>query len=410
MKKYIAKYKGLPHEMIYICLAQVINRFGDFVVPFLTLFLTIKMGISASAAASIVMLASVIGIPAALLGGKVADIIGRKTVYMISQSATALFLIPCAFIPHSGLTVVLLLVSSFFASAVNPAFVAMITDILPTNKRQQCFSLSYLSINIGVALGPLVAGILFNNRLTVFFLGDAATSFIAVLLIALHIPASSFGKKAVVSAQSEKAASGNLFKMLLGRPQFLISFILKLIYDFVYSQHSFTIPLVLTQTFAENGSEYYGYMMSINAITVLVFTLFLSSLTSKLHQLTNLSIVGVLYAIGFGGVCVINNFSGLLVSTMLWTSGEILCSVSSGVYIAANSPVNFRARIQSLNSCISLGGSSLGILVCGIFTDVFGLSRIGVLLFAVAIIGAALMYALKIYACRSVLTGENVVS
>lgn len=64
---------------------------------------------------------------------------------------------------------------------------AMVADILPPEKRQTGYALQYLGINLGVALGPLVAGVLFNKLLPLLFIGDAITSFIALYLVAANI-------------------------------------------------------------------------------------------------------------------------------------------------------------------------------------------------------------------------------
>ena len=86
MKRIINNYKGLPKEMYIICFAKLINRLGDFVVPFLALYLTQKIGMTTVASGFIVTLASVIGIPASIVGGKMSDMFGRKkNIYIWSK-------------------------------------------------------------------------------------------------------------------------------------------------------------------------------------------------------------------------------------------------------------------------------------------------------------------------------------
>ena len=46
MKNIIKTYLGLPKSIYILCCATLINRLGDFVVPFLTLFLTQKLNMS----------------------------------------------------------------------------------------------------------------------------------------------------------------------------------------------------------------------------------------------------------------------------------------------------------------------------------------------------------------------------
>ncbi|NRZ45918.1 MFS family permease [Clostridium beijerinckii] len=64
------------------------------------------------------------------------------------------------------------MISTFFNGFVRPAFQSMIQDILSKEERQAGFSLNYLAINAGVAIGPIIAGFLFNNLLPLLFLGE----------------------------------------------------------------------------------------------------------------------------------------------------------------------------------------------------------------------------------------------
>lgn len=87
--KYFDTYKGLPKSIYIIFLAQVINRFGDFVLPFLSLFLVRKLGLSYVSAGFAVTLTTIATIPGSFAGGKIADHIGRKKSYVIFQMAAA---------------------------------------------------------------------------------------------------------------------------------------------------------------------------------------------------------------------------------------------------------------------------------------------------------------------------------
>ncbi|NRZ45919.1 MFS family permease [Clostridium beijerinckii] len=90
MKDFINNYKGLPKEMYVICFATLINRLGDFVVPFLALYLTQKIGMTAAATGVIVTLSSVVGIPASILGGKISDMFGRKkNIYICTKYSSS---------------------------------------------------------------------------------------------------------------------------------------------------------------------------------------------------------------------------------------------------------------------------------------------------------------------------------
>lgn len=403
MNKLIYNYKGLPKGMYILFFAQVINRLGDFVMPFLALYLTQKIGMTSVAAGIIVTVSSIITIPASMIGGKIADKFGRKKSYMYSQFISAAALIPCAVTKNPHITVVCLLISTFFNGFIRPAFTAMMTDILSPKQRQAGFSLQYLGINVGVSIGPIIAGFLFNNLLPMLFLGDALTSFLALILVWRNIEEtkpSHITKSNNDNNLSEKAEMGNVFQMLYKRPHICFFMIISIAYSFTYSQHNFALPITLKGIYGNDSSRIFGLLMSVNAITVLVLTVFITALTKKKHPLTNMIAVGILYAIGFGMIGHISSFSAFVLSTVIWTAGEILSSISSGVYIANNSPSNYRGRLSGISSVGWGIGSAVSTSISGVYIQANGYKSIWTLTLFVALVSAALMFLVKVFSIK----------
>ncbi|WP_017210215.1 MFS transporter [Clostridium beijerinckii] len=402
MKDFINNYKGLPKEMYVICFATLINRLGDFVVPFLALYLTQKIGMTAAATGVIVTLSSVVGIPASILGGKISDMFGRKKIYTYAQSISAVTLIPCAFTKSVSITIMCLLISTFFNGFVRPAFQSMIQDILSKEERQAGFSLNYLAINAGVAIGPIIAGFLFNNLLPLLFLGDTLTSLIAVFLVWKNIKETyPVNSKLKVESKAEIAEKGNTFQMLWKRPALSLFLVLYMVYNFIYAQHKFSLPITLNAQFNNESAKLLGYIMSINAVTVLVLTIFIGFITKRNHQLTNMAFTGILYAIGFGMIGYIDNFNFFIISTIIWTLGEILSSISSGVYVANNSPSNYRARLNAIMNLGRFLGTALSTFFSGAYIQVYGYKTLWFLIFFISIISGILMFVLKIFSVKS---------
>lgn len=414
MKDFINNYKGLPKEMYVICFATLINRLGDFVVPFLALYLTQKIGMTVGATGVIVTLSSVVGIPASILGGKISDIFGRKKIYTYAQSVAAVTLIPCVFAQNVSIIIICLLTSTFFNGFVRPAFQSMIQDILSKRERQAGFSLNYLAINAGVAIGPIIAGFLFNNLLPMLFLGDALTSLIAVFLVWKNIKETYMvNNKVQVENKAEVAEKGNTFQMLWKRPALSLFLVLYTVYNFIYAQHKFSLPMTLNTQFNNEGAKLFGYIMSINAVTVLVLTIFIGFITKRNHQLTNMAFTAILYAIGFGMIGYIDNFTFFIISTIVWTLGEILSSISSGVYVANNSPSNYRARLNAIMNLGKFLGIALSTSFSGAYIQIYGCKTLWFLVFIISIIAGVLMVILKVFSVKSELndyTGNKIES
>lgn len=154
--------------------------------------------------------------------------------------------------------------------------------------------------------------------------------------------------------------------------------------SFVYSQFSFSLPLRLNELFHENGAQVYGTLASVNGITVLAFTTLVTVLTTRFKAIFNMSIVGVLYAVGFGMLFFIDNITLLIFSTFIWTLGEILSAVNARVFVADNTPASHRGRFNATIQIISKTGFSIGPWITGVLLKTIGLKSIWLVIFAIA--------------------------
>jgi MFS family permease len=385
---FLNSYRGLPKSIYILFIVQVINRFGDFVVPFLTLFLVKQLGFTMVETGFVVTLTALAVIPGAYVGGKMSDHMGRKVAYIVFQGSAAVLLFSCGFLIHSKWLVGLVVASSFFSGGVRPVLNALITDILPPEQRKAGFSLSYLGINLGVAFGPMVAGLLFNTHLPWIFIGDALTSFLAVALVIFKIDETMPVAHTAHQDEREKSEEGNIVSVLLKRPEILAFFAINMLYSIAYRQHTFGLPVQLNEQFGALGSTYFGFMMSVNAITVVAMTLPLNHLTRHLKPIKIMVFSGLLYGIGFGMIAFVDHIAWYVASTVIWSLGEILAATSFGVYLASRSPQNFRARINAVSTVFFSIAAVIGTSGIGYFSDQFGFTAMWLFIGAISVLGA----------------------
>src|SRR3990170_7126346 len=74
---------GLPHTYWFLWGGTIVNRIGGFVIPFLTLYLTGPRGLPVSQAALMVSLFGAGSFVASLVGGEIADRLGRRPVMLL---------------------------------------------------------------------------------------------------------------------------------------------------------------------------------------------------------------------------------------------------------------------------------------------------------------------------------------
>ncbi|MCL5677234.1 MAG: MFS transporter [Firmicutes bacterium] len=403
----------MPASIYVIFTAGIINSMGNFVFPFLTLYLTSKQGMTEAQAGFFLLVAAGMYPPGAMVGGKLADHFGRKKVLVGGMALAALLLIPCAFLPSPQLTAWLIIASRFFASMSDPAQGAVLIDLTNSSNRKATFSLLYLGHNIGFAVGPTLAGVLFRNHLPWIFIGDALTTLISIALVACFVPETiPRGDVAPESehgnlSPGERAESGGLLPALLRRPVLVISSFILLVYSFVYSQHIFTLPLQLKGLYGDNGPLYFGTLMSVNALTVVGFTSILTVLTLRLKPVAGMGLGGLFYAAGFGLIFAIRSMPLFYLSTFIWTLGEILVTTNTGVFIADNTPVSHRGRFNSVLNVISGAGFAAGPWLTGLWLRRTSTQMIWAYMFFLALGASLLMFVLDLARSKTHVPAET---
>lgn len=361
MAGFIAVFRRLPSSIWAVFLIQVIVRGGDFVFPFLTLFLTRRLGLDSVHAGFWVMGTSAMAVLGILTAGRLGDSIGRKPVLGACMLATALILGACGFLPQTLLVPAVLLVASFFQGAMKPLLAASIMDLCPPERHREGFSLSYLGTNLGVAIGPMVAGLLFERHSAWAFFGSALALVCALAILAAFVAL----PRAERSAGPGLAREEGLSAALGARPVLLGFYALTFFISFAYSQTGFGLILYTAEAFGPAGAASFGFLMSFNAVAVLASTAFLTRLTRRLPHLAAMALGTGLYALGFGMLAFRLDLGLLMVSTFLWTQGEVILAINTGPFIASQAPENFRGRFQAIRETLWSSGAILSPMVCG---------------------------------------------
>jgi len=362
MEQLFKPYLGLPKEIYVIFFARMINAMGIFVFPFLSLILTVKIGLTKPEAGFWVSLGGLLFIPASMIGGKLADTIGRKKLIIIFDTLAAFSYFSCSLIEPSMEMVYLLLLATTFMGIADPAHNSLIADLTTPDNRNGAYSLSYLGFNMGFAIGPFIGGMLFENHFKLFFIIDAFTAFIATILVFWFID-ETFGKinqELGEDRKMEQRMEGSIFKVLLSRPILIFFALILFGYNFVYSQWGFLLPLHAEHNFQEQGAGLYGILASFNGFIVMVFTPIITLVFMKQKNIRRIVYGGILYIIGFGMLGFISTKVAFFISAFIFTLGEIMITISMMPFIANHTPASHRGRMNAVLPMIMGLGFTLG--------------------------------------------------
>jgi MFS family permease len=327
----------MPRTAWILFAGTFVNRFGTFVLPFLTLYLT-KRGYSAPQAGIAVGAYGLGGIGAVTLGGLAADRLGRRNTIATSMFGGAAFTLLLSQAHTLALILPLAALVGLTAELYRPASSALLTDLVPSERRVTAFTLSRLAVNLGWAFGLAIGGFLADRSFLLLFIGDAATSaaFGAIALAALP--------HGVRTARHEERR-GEASRSMLADRGFLLFLGSVFATALIVMQSATTFPLHIKANHLTNAD--YGLLLSLNGIIIVFAELPLTSITMHLKRTRVMAFGAFLTGLAFwfvGSARTLPMLAGVIV---IWTIGEMVESPVAAAFVADRAPENLRGRYQA---------------------------------------------------------------
>ena len=365
-------YTNFSKGVYVLGLVTFINEVGNFLFPFLELFLTQKLGFTIAQTGFFIMFSMVVYVPGALVTSWLADRFSRKKIVIVTEIFYALIMISCGFFIHINPKMVpyLILVALLFDGATDPARNALHADYTTSENRQEVLSFFYLCMNIGFAIGPAIAGFLFNSYLDWLFFGTGLITLVATTIMFFAVsdkrPTKSMIKKSLKSNGADKAVSGNVFKALAARPLLVMYIVISAIFGFCNSLVTFGLPLYSVSLFGVQGASRYGILMTINAVVVIIFTTSIVRFSKKHRPLSMICIAVLLYALSYLFMGYTTSFALLIVLTIVFTLGEAFSATNRDYFVINHTPLGHRARFSSLFSIVQGSGYAIAPFIGGL--------------------------------------------
>ena len=339
--------RGLPREAWILCGAVLVNRMGTMVIPFLILYLTRELGVSPSRAALAMAVYGIGAVATAPLAGRLADRIGPRRIVTVSLVCAGLLLLPYPWLRSYWAIVGLTFAWSVAGEALRPASLSWISGVVPPSQRRAAFALNRLAVNLGMSIGPAVAGFIVAHSFAAIFILDALTSIAAggILLFATReaLPARHSPGPEAPPAASPPA------RRALRDPAFLYFLLGCLPVQIVFFQHASTLPLYLVRDLGLTESIY-GMMFTINTAIIILLEVPLNGATSGWPHRRTLALGALLTGLGFGGVGLAGSATGVALMVVVWTFGEMILLPGSAAFAADAAPPERRGEYLGIYS------------------------------------------------------------
>lgn len=346
----------LPGEYWILFSGTLVNRFGHFVIPFLAIYLS-QQGYDAKVT-SLTMGAYGLGaLIAGAIGGYLADRIGRKHTMLLACAGSAFSMLLLSQARGVPELVSATFLNGLLSAIYGPAASALISDLVPPERRVRAFSCQRFAINLGFAAGMATAGFMATRSFFALFLADAATTLVLGALVL-------FGVKRRPRLARERSGWGVALRHMQTNVPFQLAIAATFLIGVVFWQMSSSYALQATKG-AGLDEHVYGLLMALNGVLIVCAELPLTSYTKRFPAIPTMAVGYLIVGVGMG----LNAFGAsvvLLVASMLvFTIGEMIALPVNNGYMAGLAPDEMRGRYQGVMSiswsCATMIGPSMGI-------------------------------------------------
>jgi MFS family permease len=346
----VQNLRALPRPAWILFGGTFVNRFGTFVMPFLAIYLS-REGFTPARAGLAISAYGGGHVVASMLGGHMADRIGRRNTIALSMFASCVTMLALSQARTLPSIIALAFAVGMVGELYRPAATALLGDLVPAEQRVAAFGMYRFAINLGVAVGPATAGFLANRSFFYVFAGDAITSLLYGVIALFALPHG-------VRSKPGLEAPDEGVRVALRDRAFLYFLAATLCLTLVEFQLHATVPLYITSLGYTPVT--YGLLLSINGALVVVFELAITAWTQRLPQQPLIALGYVLSGIGIALMGLATSVPALTATVIVWTLGEMIYAPVSGAYVTGLAPERMRGRYMGLWHLMFSAGLFLG--------------------------------------------------
>ena len=309
-------------------------------LPFLVLYLTRYLHISASMAGLAITAYGVGGLVTAPAAGRLADRVGEFVVLRTSLALTGVILlvIPLArsIVPVLTLTFLWAVV----ADAARPATMSALAQAASPEQRKAAIALNRLAVNLGMSIGPAVGGFLALISFPLLFVVDGITSLAAAAVLSILLWARHRSSPTAQGAPSGTAPPPARFSKssaVWGDRAALLVCTTSFLMNIVFSQHQGAMPLYLVRDLNYRES-FFGGLFVLNTLIIVAIEVPLNMAMAHWRARPALALATVLIAVGFGALGLAKSAWAISITVVIWTFGEMIFFPTATAYVAQLAP------------------------------------------------------------------------
>lgn len=368
---------GFNRQFWILVFGTLVNSTGSALVfPFIALYIGRRFGATEAEIGLIFTFYAAVSLFSGAAGGALSDRLGRKGVMIVGLMAAIVFSIIMAFSVTFVPLIIAILINGLLAPIFGPAANAMVADLLPEERLQRGYGLIRVAANLGVVIGPMLGGLLADQEggFMWLFLGDAITSGVFALVIALMLPETRPAETSDDGGKTDWRSALNLFEgygRVIRDTPFLLFSLTFLASTIVYSQMNTNLVLYLEKEFSITASQY-SYLIALNAGMVVLMQFPITAYIERFSSTSMLALGALCYGIGFGMFGFLGKMWWFALGMAVLTMGEMIMIPVAQAVVAENAPEDMRGRYMGFYGLVWGLSFGIGPLAGGIMLSAQG--------------------------------------
>ena len=353
----------MPKSVWFLVIGMLVNATGNsFLWPLNAIYMHDYLGKTLSMAGFVLMLNSAAGVIGNLIGGYLFDKIGGYKSIILGIVLTVLTLVGLTIWHEWPHYVWFLTLLGFSGGIVYPSMFALVGTAWPEGGRK-AFNAIYLAQNLGVAIGPALAGLIADNGFDNVFkvnLWMYVLFFFIALVTFKRLETGSIAPKNVVSERKRITNKAPFYALLIISSSSVLCWL-------AYSQWSATISSY-TQDLGLSLKQY-SLLWTINGLLIVAAQPLIAPLVRRWeNNLKRQLVFGViLIAISFGIVAFAGDFKMFAAAMVVLTFGEMFYTPALPTIANQLAPKGRQGFYQGIINSAATGGRMIGHYLVGLW-------------------------------------------
>ncbi|MGN7478006.1 MDR family MFS transporter [Solibacillus silvestris] len=372
----------MPKQVWFLIIGTFVNTVGNsFLWPLNSIYIHDHLGKSLTTAGIVLMLNSLAGVFGNLVGGYLFDRVGGYKAILIGVVLNLLSISLLTIWHDWPQYIIFLAMMGFSGGIVYPAIYAIAGSAWPEGGRR-AFNAIFLANNVGVAIGPALAGIVADIKFDYVFSANLffyAVFFVLVLTTYRRFDAISMTTKSLSSDDAKRRNKAPIIAISILSISLVVCWL-------SYSQWSATISSY-TQGLGMSLSQY-SLLWTINGLMIVAVQPIIKPLVTRWEKKIKHQLVLGLVLMSIS--CIIIYFAGsfkmFAAAMVILTFGEVFFTPIIPMIANKLAPLGQQGFYQGLVNSATTIGRMIGPVFGGFMVDLYGMQALMIILSAALII------------------------